>query len=149
MWRTLSVCRKVKETERSTEGSGLRNRRRINYCEEGDEEEEDGNDELEQEPVRGLIFDPSEPDYLNYHDQEEGAQVVLTMEEVHDMILEQTDMSGDGTGHLEQSAYEDPYVRWLTTRQIGWALEEEQNELVHWRHVREGKTTARYIAPVR
>ena len=43
------------------------------------------NDEFEQKPFRGLVFDPAEPDYLNYHDRDEGAQVILTMEEVQDV----------------------------------------------------------------
>ena len=30
---------------------------------------------------------------------------------------------------------------------MGFALEEEQNELVSWRDTQEGKTTARYLAP--
>ena len=119
----------------------------VSYAASCSDKEDDDSDGFEQEPVRGLIFDPAEPDYLNYHDQEEGAQVILTMEEVRDIILEQEDMSGDDTIQVEQNAHQDPYVRWLTTKQMRFALEEEQNELVNLRDVQEGKTTARYLAP--
>ena len=112
---------------------------------------ESDNDGFEQEPVRGLVFDPAEPDYLNYHDRDEGAQVILTMEEVRDALLKQGRGSREDTSRAEQDDHQDPYVRWLTTKQMGFALEEEQNELVSWRDTREGKshrkTTARYLAP--
>jgi hypothetical protein len=80
---------------RLREESRLRKRRKIDNCEEGDEEEGDSNDSFEHSPVHGFILDPEEPDFLNYHDQEEGARVILTMEGVYEIILEQTNMIGE------------------------------------------------------
>ena len=133
--------------ERSLQTLNLRKRKKIQYCEDSEDDEESDEDEFEQQPVHGLAFDPAEPDYLNYHDQDEGAQVILTMEEVRDALLKQRKNRREATSREQQESGQDPYVRWLTTKQMGFALEEEQNELVNWWDAREGKGTARYLAP--
>ena len=69
------------------------------------------------------------------------------MEEVRDALLKQGKDCREDTSREKQDEGQDPYVRWLTTKQMGFALEEEQNELVNWRDTREGKMTARYLAP--
>ena len=135
------------KAERSLQTPNLRKRKKIQYCEESEDDGENEDDGFEQQPVQGLVFDPAEPDYLNYHDRDEGAQVILTMEEVRDALLRQSKDRRKNTSREQQENGQDPYIRWLTTKQMGFALEEEQNEIVNWWDAREGKGTARYLAP--
>ena len=75
---------------------------------------------------------PAHPMYVGRGDDPCGGEVVYTIQEIRTLL----------------SSQHDDAKRWLITRQMGWALTREENELVNARDEREGKPVARRLAPM-
>ena len=75
---------------------------------------------------------PANPRYVGRGSDKSGGEVTYTIAEIRDLLLNHTDSTW----------------MWLTSRQMGWSLTRESNEVWNTQDVIEGKSTARILAPM-
>ena len=75
---------------------------------------------------------PANPRYVGRGDSTCGGEVVYTIPKIKVRLRSQPDDA----------------ERWLTTRQMGWALTRERNEITNEKDERDGKPVARQLAPM-
>ena len=85
--------------------------------------------------LNGLLFRNADPRYAGLEDDPSGGDVVLTAEQVRGCLRQMREMT-EANKRL-----------WLTTREMGFALEREDNEVEEARDRKDGKRTARKLAP--
>ena len=75
---------------------------------------------------------PANPRYVGRGSDKSGGEVTYTIAEIRDLLINHTDSTW----------------MWLTSRQMGWSLTRESNEVWNTQDVIEGKSTARILAPM-
>ena len=80
----------------------------------------------------GVRMTPAHPWYVGRGDDKCGGNVVYSIQDIRQLLRVQP----------------EDVKRWLTTRQMGWALTREENEVVNEKDEREGKPVARQLAPM-
>jgi hypothetical protein len=75
---------------------------------------------------------PAHPWYVGRGDDTCGGEVVYSMQEIRKLL----------------SSQPDDMKLWLTTSQMGWALTQEENEVVNEKDERDGNPVARQLAPM-
>jgi hypothetical protein len=87
---------------------------------QGEEDEAEGGD---TNPLEiGMVCMTADPRCLDFHEHDDGADVVLNMQEIREVM----DFMSEHA-RREDSIYKTP--EWLSTAQMGWALGEESMEV--------------------
>ena len=90
----------------------------------------------EAQPERnGLECVTADPRYIGRADERSGGNVLLDVGQLRRVLAD--------TREIDEQEMEV----WLTTGQMGYPLETEQDEIRHWRDEIEGKRTGRWLAP--
>ena len=96
----------------------------VDYWEGGssqvDEDEAEGRDTNLLEI--GMVCMTADPRCLDFHEQDDGADVVLNMQGIREVMKFMSEQA-----RKEDSIYKTP--EWLSTAQMGWALGEESMEV--------------------
>jgi hypothetical protein len=97
------------------------------------ESEEDESERVEWGTRQyGVRMSPSHPWYVGRGDDVCGGEMVYSIQEIRKLL----------------SSQPDDMKLWLTTNQMGWALTQEENEVVNEKDELEGKPVARQLAPM-
>ena len=96
----------------------------VDYWEGGSSQvEEDEAEGRNKNPLEiGMVCMTADPRCLDFHEQDDGADVVLNMQGIREVMKFMSEQA-----RREDSIYKTP--EWLSTAQMGWALGEESMEV--------------------
>ena len=108
---------------------------RVNYEERSTSDSDHDRDDRDFSTAQvGVLLTSADPRYVGRGSDVTRGDVCLTMDEVRQLL--QPDQTQVGLGKV-----------WLTTKQMGWSLWPEDDEIVSARDEWDGKITARSLAP--
>ena len=111
-----------------------RKRPSVDYAEHSDESMDSVDDQQDQR-TRGLRLRAADPRYITYATDNDRGDVILPMQDIRKLLT------------IKHSASEDMAQLWLTTADMGYALEEEEGEVSCPTDDRQGKQIHRHLAP--
>jgi hypothetical protein len=114
----------------------------VDYWEgESSQVEEDMSEEGDTNPLEiGMVCMTADPRCLDFHEHDDGADVVLNMHEIREVMAFMSEQA-----RKEDSIYKTP--EWLSTAQMGWALGEDSMEVDASDNVSVQRQVARFLAP--
>ena len=82
-----------------------------------------------------IVFSAADPRYIGQPDNANGGDIILTVNQVRQILT------------CEAGKHNQPQCMWLTSRQMGWSLTQEDDEIVEVREREEDRPTRRCLAP--
>jgi len=111
-----------------------RKRPSVDYTEHSDESMDSADDQQDQK-TWGLRLRAADPRYITHATDNDRGDVILPMHDIRKLLT------------IKHSAPEDMAQLWLTTADMGYALEEEEGEVSCPTDDRQGKQIHRHLAP--